>query len=125
MAAWVAMLLERRKRQTSSTEKRPSSDSATVAGWSVSQNVSMAGLSSFSRSCAASGVNRGWAMSRSSSSGRRARGPRGETTGRASSLKEYVVDEPRSPELDGQGEEGGAAELLDRCERARVDHRGV
>ena len=40
-------------------------------------------------------------------------------------LKEYVVDQPRSPELDGQGQEGRALQPLARGERLCVDHRGV
>src|SRR5437763_3565640 len=59
MTAWFLIEVVRRKRHTSSTAKLSVNASATVAGWSVSQNVSMPALSSFSSMSWASGVNSG------------------------------------------------------------------
>src|SRR5438094_621791 len=59
MAAWFLMLVQPRNRHTASTSKLSVRASATVAGWSVSQNVSMPSLSSFSSMSWASGVNSG------------------------------------------------------------------
>src|SRR3954447_16685623 len=133
MAAWWAMLVVWRKRHTSSTEKFPDSDSATVAGWRVSQKACIVARSSLSRAWRASGVKRGCDM------GEGKGGPSAEcgvpthgTTGDAFCIPRpsvrpdrQVVDEPGGPELDRHGQQEVPPQALDRLQGVRIDHGGV
>src|SRR6185437_2425876 len=107
-----------RKRQTSSTVKLSASDSATVAGCSVSQNASIASVSFFSSSKRASGVNSGCGMvpsggrsSRYFTSPKRKRGLLSRPRLRFGLVNQQIVDQACAAELDGESQQNGTARI--------------